>query len=80
MQLAAAGAIHVIEPKYYTLSVDRYGSAACTEAALLARFQTDVALTVSLGRRLALFQNQVLHLASSVGQRVITSGVESSCC
>lgn len=80
MQLAAAGAVHVIEPKYYTLSMDKYGSVSCTEAALLARFQTDVALTVSLGRRLALFQNQVLLLASSVSQRLSSFNIEWSSC
>lgn len=65
MQLAAAGAFHIIEPKYRAFTVAN-NSPPWTEAALLAKFQSQVASTVSLGRRLALFQNQVLVLSSTV--------------
>lgn len=66
MQLAAIGAIHIIEPKCHAFSIAQHNSAPCTEAALLVKFQSDVARTVSLGRRLALFQNEVLVLSNAV--------------
>ena len=69
LQLAASGTMHIIEPEYRALPAARHGPRACREDALLAKFQTTVATTLSIGKRLALFQNEIVPLSDDVSGR-----------
>jgi hypothetical protein len=72
LQLAASGALHIIEPICRAPQIARLSSRTCRETALLAKFKNTVAMTISFGERLALFQSQALVLSDAV------SGVDDS--
>lgn len=79
MQLAALGAVHIIEPKCHALSAAKYDSTPHKEAVLLARFQDSVAMTISLGKRLALFQNEIVTLTDNVSERNLLNNPSQDC-
>lgn len=60
----------MIEPKYHAISVAGNSTGSSREAALLAKFSSNVAETISFGRRLCLFRNEIVLLSSFVGREV----------
>ena len=65
--------MHIIEPRYRALAAAKYGTRPCEEAVLLARFQNAVAMTVSLGKRLILFQTEIVALSDTVSRTHATA-------
>ena len=66
LQLAASGTMHIIVPEYRALPAAKNGPRSGREDALLAKFQSTVAMTFSFGKRLALFQNEIVPLSDVV--------------